>query len=163
MEDKMSNDEYQTQGFWEVDKKKRLGWSGSPFLIYTTDLITIPDRKNYPMSGDLTMVNSQLCYVRKVNKDQTVEVSLVTSVANDCIELDEDETSLIRQLCSKYNLLEPDCNLQTLNNLILIENKELREKLTDITGLARSSNNGDITITAMILLKHDDEAKKETN
>jgi len=137
-------------------KNKKLGLYHNSFLVrMIDDFNTFVDLSRYPAQGDLVYYKNRICRILEYNKHRMQVLQLISSNPYDCIELNEQETSYIKQLCTKYNLEEPECNLQTLNNLVLIDNQYLLEILPNITELAASNDEGTIIITTMILLNHD--------
>ena len=83
------------------------------------------------------------------------ECYIVTWNSKDYITLNETETIMIKDLCEKYKIEEPECNLQTLCNIIIQDNPNLESILPNVTELARSSSEGDVIITAAMLLNKD--------
>jgi len=83
------------------------------------------------------------------------ECCIVTWNSKDYITLNETETIMIKDLCEKYKIEEPECNLQTLCNIIIQDNPNLESILPNVTELARSSSKGDVIITAAMLLNKD--------
>lgn len=140
-------------------QNKKLGLNNSEFLLFIPHLLTlVNNRMAFPTTGTLTYYKDRICRLLEFNTNKIVTLQMISSNSNDCIELDTQETNYIKQLCTKYSLEEPECNLQTLNNLILLENPSLRS-LSSIAELVESSDEGLILMTTMILLNHDNTTK----